>query len=143
MIREFAVAASVHISSHPLAQHRLALLRDTRTEPPAFRRMVRDLAQMLFLEASTDLPAIGGLRVDQLLTAQPPIALDAELGRDRVEIGERALLELSAVKDGHERRHDGTRRRTLWTKSRLRGPGAGPRRAGAPAEPRARRAAPP
>ena len=45
-----------HISTHPLVLHRLAKLRDHKTEPPVFRRMVRELAQMLFLEASTDLP---------------------------------------------------------------------------------------
>jgi uracil phosphoribosyltransferase len=49
------VSATLHISTHPLAQHRLGLLRDERTAPPAFRRLVRDLAQMLFFEASTDL----------------------------------------------------------------------------------------
>jgi uracil phosphoribosyltransferase len=36
-------------------QHRLTILRDTRTAPPAFRRMVRELAQILFLDASRDL----------------------------------------------------------------------------------------
>jgi uracil phosphoribosyltransferase len=46
---------TVHISTHPLAQDRLALLRDSRTAPPTFRRMVRELAQILFLDASVDL----------------------------------------------------------------------------------------
>jgi uracil phosphoribosyltransferase len=45
----------IQISTHPLVQHRLALLRDTQTAPPAFRRLVRELAQILFLEATTDL----------------------------------------------------------------------------------------
>jgi uracil phosphoribosyltransferase len=49
------VAGLVHISSHPLVQHHLALLRDAKTEPPTFRRMVHGLAQMLFVEATCDL----------------------------------------------------------------------------------------
>jgi uracil phosphoribosyltransferase len=49
------VHSGIHISSHPLVQHRLTLLRAAETAPPLFRRMVRDLAQMLFVEATTDL----------------------------------------------------------------------------------------
>jgi len=49
------VSEHVHISSHPLVLHRLALLRDQATEPPLFRQFVRELAQMLFLEATQDL----------------------------------------------------------------------------------------
>src|SRR5438093_1354338 len=45
----------MHISTHPLVRHRLALLRDVATAPPTFRHMVRELAQMLFLEAAVDL----------------------------------------------------------------------------------------
>jgi uracil phosphoribosyltransferase len=47
--------ATVHVSRHPLILHNLATLRDVRTEPPEFRRMVRDLAQLLFYEATVDL----------------------------------------------------------------------------------------
>jgi uracil phosphoribosyltransferase len=36
--------------------HRLALLRDRTTAPPGFRRALRELAQMLFFEAASDLP---------------------------------------------------------------------------------------
>jgi uracil phosphoribosyltransferase len=43
------------ISRHPLIQHYLTRLRDVRTEPPEFRRLVRQLAQMLFVEATHDL----------------------------------------------------------------------------------------
>src|SRR6516165_4194705 len=45
----------VHVSRHPLILHNLATLRDVRTDPPEFRRMVRDLAQLLFYEATADL----------------------------------------------------------------------------------------
>ena len=47
--------SAIHVSTHPLVQHNLALLRDVGTAPPMFRRMVRELAQILFLEAAADL----------------------------------------------------------------------------------------
>jgi uracil phosphoribosyltransferase len=47
--------ATLSISSHPLIQHHLARLRDKRTEPPEFRVLVRQLAQLLFVEAAHDL----------------------------------------------------------------------------------------
>jgi uracil phosphoribosyltransferase len=49
------VPSLVNTAGHPLILHRLALLRDKSTEPPLFRQLVRQLAQMLFLEASADL----------------------------------------------------------------------------------------
>jgi len=45
----------MHLSTHPLVEHRLGILRDVHTPPPQFRRMVRELAQILFLEAAADL----------------------------------------------------------------------------------------
>ena len=47
--------ADVHVSRHPLVLQRLALLRHRDTDPPAFRRLVRELAQMVFFEAAMDL----------------------------------------------------------------------------------------
>jgi uracil phosphoribosyltransferase len=49
------MAHPVHVSRHPLVQHKLALLRSETTGPKAFRELVRDLAQLLFYEASQDL----------------------------------------------------------------------------------------
>src|SRR5262245_61558373 len=46
---------NVSVSCHPLVLHRLALLRHQQTDPPAFRRLVREMAQMLFFEAAADL----------------------------------------------------------------------------------------
>jgi uracil phosphoribosyltransferase len=48
----------VHVSKHPLVQHWLGHLRDKTTKPVAFRRLVHDLAQILFIEASTDLALV-------------------------------------------------------------------------------------
>jgi uracil phosphoribosyltransferase len=46
---------NVIVSPHPLVAHKLALLRSAATPPPAFRCLVRELAQLLFFEASQDL----------------------------------------------------------------------------------------
>jgi uracil phosphoribosyltransferase len=47
--------SQVFISSHPLVQHKLALLRDERTEPKKFRELVREIAILLVYEATADL----------------------------------------------------------------------------------------
>ncbi|MBL8067991.1 MAG: uracil phosphoribosyltransferase [Armatimonadetes bacterium] len=46
----------VHVSTHPLAHHLLADLRDTGTDPHAFRRAARVLGTILALEATQTLP---------------------------------------------------------------------------------------
>lgn len=51
-------AAPIHVSNHPLLLHRLGPLRDRATPPPVFRRMVREIAQLLFWEASRDLATV-------------------------------------------------------------------------------------
>ena len=45
----------LHLSDHPLVQHKVALLRDVRTEPMTFRTLVGEIAQLLFYEATRDL----------------------------------------------------------------------------------------
>ncbi|MBX0330318.1 uracil phosphoribosyltransferase [Oscillochloris sp. ZM17-4] len=45
----------VHVSTHPLVLHKLALLRSEQTEPKKFRELVREIAQLLFYEATQDL----------------------------------------------------------------------------------------
>ncbi len=46
----------LHICTHPLAQHKLTILRRKETEPKKFREVVREIATMLTLEATADLP---------------------------------------------------------------------------------------
>src|SRR5439155_20956889 len=41
-------------------------------------------------------------RVDEVGLAQPAVAVDAELGGERVQVGERAVLEAAAIQDGHD-----------------------------------------
>lgn len=45
----------VHVSQHPLVQHKLSLLRRATTEAKKFRELVRELSQLLVYEATTDL----------------------------------------------------------------------------------------
>jgi uracil phosphoribosyltransferase len=47
---------TVHVSEHPLIQHKLTLLRRKETEPKKFRELVHELAQFLVYEATFDLP---------------------------------------------------------------------------------------
>ena len=49
------MAAAVHVSRHPLLLHRLAQLRDKTTGPRVFRQLIREMSQMLFYEAATEL----------------------------------------------------------------------------------------
>lgn len=49
------MSANVHVSQHPLVQHKLTLLRRTVTEPKKFRELVRELSQFLLYEATLDL----------------------------------------------------------------------------------------
>ncbi len=50
------MTTQLHICHHPLALHKLTILRDQKTEPKKFREVVRELAMMLVIEATSDLP---------------------------------------------------------------------------------------
>jgi uracil phosphoribosyltransferase len=47
---------NVYPSKHPLAQHKLSLLRRVETEPKKFRELISELAMLLVYEATQDLP---------------------------------------------------------------------------------------
>lgn len=49
------VASQLTVSTHPLVKHKLGLLRSKSTEPALFRALVRELTQLLFVEATLDL----------------------------------------------------------------------------------------
>jgi len=70
----------VHVSNHPLVQHKLTLLRRVETEPKKFRELVREITQFLIYEATAD------LRLSDK-TVETPLA--AYAGK---EIGERIGL---------------------------------------------------
>lgn len=42
-------------SQHPLVKHKLAILRNVRTEPRKFRELIREMAMLLCYEATADL----------------------------------------------------------------------------------------
>lgn len=47
---------NLHVSAHPLVQHKVTLLSDERTDTTTFRRLLHELTQLLVYEATTDLP---------------------------------------------------------------------------------------
>lgn len=67
------------VSQHPLVRHRVGQLRDERTGPPAFRRLVREISQMLFFEAAQDL-ALESTSVRTPITDCPAERLTQNLG---------------------------------------------------------------
>ena len=50
--------SQLHVSTHPLVQHKLALLRNQKTEPKKFREVVRELAILMIVDATADLPTL-------------------------------------------------------------------------------------
>jgi uracil phosphoribosyltransferase len=56
------MSSNVHVSRHALVQHFLASLRDVATPPEVFRGLVRRLTQLVFAEATADLP-LGPVRI--------------------------------------------------------------------------------
>jgi uracil phosphoribosyltransferase len=46
---------NLHVARHPLVLHKLTRLRDRSTPPVTFRALVRDLTQLLIVEATHDL----------------------------------------------------------------------------------------
>ena len=49
-----ASPSTLHVSTHPAVQHKLAVLRDEKTEPKKFREVVRELSWLLGYEALAD-----------------------------------------------------------------------------------------
>jgi uracil phosphoribosyltransferase len=47
--------APVHVTTHPLIQHKLARLRSIETKPPEFRELVAAISNLLFFEATQDM----------------------------------------------------------------------------------------
>lgn len=48
--------ANLHVVQHPLLQHKLTYLRSEETTTDGFRRLVKEIAQMLAYEVTRDLP---------------------------------------------------------------------------------------
>ncbi len=48
----------LHVSTHPLIRHKLAILRDKTTEPKKFRQLIREIAMMMLVDATVDMPIV-------------------------------------------------------------------------------------
>jgi uracil phosphoribosyltransferase len=46
---------NVFVSSHPLIAHKLAILRDVKTDPRKFRELVKEISTLLAYEATADM----------------------------------------------------------------------------------------
>jgi uracil phosphoribosyltransferase len=73
-----SIPATLHISRHPAVLHKLAILRDERTEPKKFREVVRELSWLLGYEALAD------ARVRPIRVRTPLEETDAHELADRI-----------------------------------------------------------
>lgn len=73
------IPPSVHVSTHPLVRHKLALLRDKHTEHKKFRELIRELAMLLGYEAMADL-VLGERTVETPLGPAPGHYLKEDVG---------------------------------------------------------------
>lgn len=48
--------AKLHVTDHPLIQHKMALLRDVNTGTKDFRQLVEEIAMLICYEATRDIP---------------------------------------------------------------------------------------
>jgi uracil phosphoribosyltransferase len=72
-------SANVFPSCHPLAQHKLTLLRRKETEPKKFRELIGELSMMLVYEATQDLP-ITDAPIETPLTTSTGMFLAEKIG---------------------------------------------------------------
>ena len=70
---------NLHVSVHPLVQHKVTLLSDERTESKVFRELVRELTTFLLYEATTDLP-VHTIRYQTPLEETEGIRIAARIG---------------------------------------------------------------
>jgi uracil phosphoribosyltransferase len=67
--RKDLTVPGLQVSTHPLVAHHVVALRDPTTQPPAFRRVVRQLTRLLAVEATSGLPTAAVRAVTPLGTA--------------------------------------------------------------------------
>ena len=70
---------SLHVSSHPLVLHKLALLRRVESEPKKFRELVREISQFLVYEATADMP-LAPYTIQTPLSTMQGHAIGARIG---------------------------------------------------------------
>ena len=69
----------LNVSQHPLVAHKLAILRDKRTEPKEFRELVRELTWLLGYEAMADL-ATRQQQIETPLASMTAACLEPRVG---------------------------------------------------------------
>ncbi|GAA5529497.1 uracil phosphoribosyltransferase [Herpetosiphon gulosus] len=69
----------LHVSSHPLVLHKLALLRRVESEPKKFRELVREISQFLVYEATADMP-LAPYTIQTPLSTMQGHAIGARIG---------------------------------------------------------------
>lgn len=67
--------ASPTLIGHPLVQHKLTHLRDKRTSPAQFRRLMREIGQLMAYEVLRDLP-LTTQRIETPLAAMDAPVID-------------------------------------------------------------------
>ena len=70
---------NVFPSKHPLVLHKLAKLRDRRTEPKKFRELIREISALLTYEATSDL-LITPLQIETPLEQMEGVSLQHKIG---------------------------------------------------------------
>lgn len=75
---ESTVLRGVTVISHPLVQHNLTLLRDKRTGPQEFRRVLREMAALMVYEATRTF-AVRQVAVETPLARAKGFALEREV----------------------------------------------------------------
>lgn len=73
------MSSNVFVSPHPLAHHKLTLLRRKETEPKKFRELISELATMLVYEATLDL-ATTFVTVETPLTSAQGVQIAEKIG---------------------------------------------------------------
>ena len=68
----------LHVSRHPAVLHKLAILRETETEPKKFRELVREISWLLGYEALAD------ARVDRMPVRTPLEVMDGHRLGERI-----------------------------------------------------------
>lgn len=69
----------IHISNHPLVQHKLSRMRNKDTDPKKFRELVREISGLLAYEATADLVTVP-VQVQTPLAAMTAHELKEEVG---------------------------------------------------------------
>ncbi|MBN9091515.1 MAG: uracil phosphoribosyltransferase [Reyranella sp.] len=68
---------SIHVSSHPLVQHKLTKMRDKETSSANFRRLLREIGLLLGYDATRDLPLMT-TRIETPIEAMEAPLLDGK-----------------------------------------------------------------